>query len=43
MIAVLAGVIFLAEPLSFRLIMAGLLVLGGIAVSNVRWAPTGRS
>lgn len=42
-IAVLAGVIFLAEPLSFRLIMAGLLVLGGIAVSNVRWAPTGRS
>ncbi|MCO4848193.1 MAG: DMT family transporter [Yoonia sp.] len=42
-IAVLAGVIFLAEPLSFRLIVAGALVLGGIAVSNVRWAPAGRS
>lgn len=42
-IAVLAGTVFLGEPLSFRLIMAGLLVLGGIAVSNVRWAPVGRS
>ena len=38
-IAVLAGVIFLAEPVSVRLIAAGVLVLGGIAVSNVRWVP----
>jgi drug/metabolite transporter (DMT)-like permease len=42
-IAVLAGVIFLAEPVSVRLIAAGVLVLGGIAVSNVRWAPTRHS
>ena len=38
-IAVLAGVLFLAEPVSVRLIAAGVLVLGGIAVSNVRWVP----
>ena len=38
-IAVLAGVIFLTEPVSVRLIAAGVLVLGGIAVSNVRWVP----
>ena len=42
-IAVLAGVIFLAEPVSVRLIAAGVLVLGGIAVSNVRWVPARRS
>lgn len=42
-IAVLAGVIFLAEPVSVRLIAAGVLVLAGIAVSNVRWAPTRHS
>ena len=39
-IAVLAGVIFLAEPVSIRLFSASALVLGGIAVSNVRWAPS---
>ncbi|MEO1638395.1 MAG: DMT family transporter [Pseudomonadota bacterium] len=32
-IAVAAGVVFLAEPLSLRLIVAGTLVLGGIAIS----------
>lgn len=32
-IAVAAGVVFLSEPLSARLVMAGALVLGGIAVS----------
>ena len=32
-IAVAAGVVFLSEPLTFRLILAGGLVLGGIAVS----------
>ena len=42
-IAVLAGVIFLAEPVSVRLIAAGVLVLGGIAVSNVRWVPARHS
>ena len=42
-IAVLSGVIFLAEPVSVRLIAAGVLVLGGIAVSNVRWVPARHS
>ena len=32
-IAVTAGVVFLSEPLTLRLILAGGLVLGGIAVS----------
>jgi len=32
-IAVTAGVIFLSEPLTLRLVIAGALVLGGIAVS----------
>ena len=39
-IAVLAGVIFLAEPVSIRLFLASALVLGGIAVSNLRWVTT---
>lgn len=34
-IAVAAGVLFLSEPLTFRLIAAGSLVLGGIAVSLI--------
>ncbi len=42
-IAVIAGVVFLAEPLDLRLGIAGLLVVGGIALSNVRWALTDRS
>jgi drug/metabolite transporter (DMT)-like permease len=32
-IAVTAGVVFLSEPLTLRLLIAGALVLGGIAVS----------
>ncbi len=32
-IAVIAGVVFLSEPLTLRLLIAGTLVLGGIAVS----------
>jgi drug/metabolite transporter (DMT)-like permease len=32
-IAVTAGVIFLSEPLTLRLVIAGALVLGGITVS----------
>lgn len=42
-IAVVAGVVFLDEPLTLRLAIAGALVLGGIAVSNVKWVPTDRS
>ena len=41
-IAVIAGVLFLGEPLSARLVIAGALVIGGIALSNVKWAPAGR-
>lgn len=33
-IAALGGIIFLAEVLSFRIIVAGTLILGGIALSN---------
>jgi len=32
-IAVAAGVVLLAEPLTMRLVIAGVLVLGGIAIS----------
>lgn len=42
-IAVAAGAIFLDEPISLRMIIAGSLVLGGIAVSNVQRVPKGRS
>ena len=35
-LAVGAGVVFLAEPLTLRWLVAGLLVLGGIAVANIR-------
>jgi drug/metabolite transporter (DMT)-like permease len=35
-LAVGAGVVFLAEPLTLRLLVAGFLVLGGIAVANIR-------
>lgn len=42
-IAVIGGVIFLDEPLTLRMTIAGALVLGGIALSNVKWAPRGRS
>lgn len=42
-IAVMAGVVFLAEPLSLRMVIAGALVLGGIAAANVRWVPRRRS
>lgn len=41
-IAVVAGVLFLDEPLTLRMIAAGVLVLGGIAVSNVKWVPVRR-
>lgn len=42
-IAVVAGVAILGEPLTTRMLIAGGLVLGGIAISNARWAPAGRS
>jgi drug/metabolite transporter (DMT)-like permease len=42
-IAVVCGALILGEPVSARMIAAGVLVLGGIALSNVRWAPMGRS
>lgn len=42
-IAVAAGAIFLSEPISLRMVIAGLLVLGGIAVSNVQRAPKDRN
>lgn len=42
-IAVAAGGIFLKEPISLRMIIAGVLVLGGIAVSNAQRVPAGRS
>ncbi|MEN8895857.1 MAG: DMT family transporter [Yoonia sp.] len=42
-IAVVAGAIFLAEPITARMGIAGVLVLGGIALSNARWVPAGRS
>lgn len=41
-IAVVGGVLFLNEQVTMRMAIAGLLVLGGIALSNVRWVPTGR-
>jgi drug/metabolite transporter (DMT)-like permease len=40
-LAVGGGVVFLAEPLTLRLLVAGLLVLGGIAVATIRSAPAG--
>lgn len=40
-IAVGAGVALLNEPLSTRMIIAGVLVLGGIALSILQWAPKG--
>ena len=42
-LAVGGGVVFLAEPLTFRLLVAGLLVLGGIAVATIRSVPAGRN
>jgi len=42
-IAVIAGVVFLHEPLTTRIVIAGVVVLGGIALSNVKWAPKHRS
>ena len=42
-IAVLGGVIFLAEPVSLRMAVAGILVLGGIAVSSAQAAPRGHN
>lgn len=41
-IAVVGGVLFLSEELTMRMAVAGVLVLGGIALSNVRWAPKDR-
>jgi len=38
-IAVGAGVLLLAEPLTARIVVAGGLVLGGIAISNAKWVP----
>ena len=40
--AVGGGVVFLAEPLTLRLLVAGLLVLGGIAVATIQSVPVGR-
>ena len=42
-IAVVAGALFLDEPVTARMMIAGFLVLGGIAVSNVKWAPARHS
>tara|TARA_R110002051_G_scaffold91647_1_gene161369 strand:- start:30132 stop:30980 length:849 start_codon:yes stop_codon:yes gene_type:complete len=42
-IAVAAGVILLGEPVTARVIIAGSLVLGGIALSTLRWVPARRS
>lgn len=42
-IAVIAGILLLEEAFTARMMIAGLLVLGGIAVSNVRWVPAGRN
>ena len=41
-IAVAGGVLFLDEPLTLRMAIAGALVLGGIVLSNARWALAGR-
>lgn len=42
-IAVAAGALILAEPITARIVVAGGLVLGGIATSNVKWVPKRRS
>ena len=38
-IAVAAGVVLLGEPVTARLLIAGVLVLGGIALSTLRRVP----
>ncbi|WP_458789906.1 DMT family transporter [Yoonia sp. MH D7] len=42
-IAVGFGVLFLDEPLTSRMVFAGMLVLGGIGISILKWVPAHRS